>query len=238
MPTGRPPWRCRYSKIGDVEKAQGHLADAFESYQADLAIADRLAKSDPANGAWQRYLSVAHVNVGDVLRRSRPSARGAASRFATCARHPRTSGEIGSEQRFVASSILLRPNERVGRILEDQARFRRSVDVPSRPTGTSPNAWRNPIRPIRSGSAISPWATPMSATCCKPRAISAEALQSFQSTQAIFERLARSDPGNAGWQRDLWRRRINGSASIQEAQGQLHRGLASPTGQVWTSPSV
>src|ERR1019366_1692035 len=31
----------------------------------------------------------------------------------------------------------------------------------------------------------------------------AAALQSYQDSHAIFDRLAKSDPGNAGWQRDL-----------------------------------
>ena len=30
-----------------------------------------------------------------------------------------------------------------------------------------------------------------------------DALQSFQASHAIFERLAETDPGHAGWQRDL-----------------------------------
>jgi hypothetical protein len=30
-----------------------------------------------------------------------------------------------------------------------------------------------------------------------------EALQSFRASHDIFDRLAQSDPGNAGWQRDL-----------------------------------
>jgi hypothetical protein len=50
----------------DVQVAQGDLAGALKSYQADLAIADRLAKSDPSNAGWQRDLSVSYDKVGDV----------------------------------------------------------------------------------------------------------------------------------------------------------------------------
>ena len=39
---------------------------ALESYQADLAIADRLATSDPGNAGWQRDLSVSYIKIGDV----------------------------------------------------------------------------------------------------------------------------------------------------------------------------
>jgi hypothetical protein len=41
-----------YGKVGDVQVAQGNLPAALTSYQAGLAIADRLAKSDPGNAGW------------------------------------------------------------------------------------------------------------------------------------------------------------------------------------------
>ena len=46
--------------------AQGDLAGALKSYHDSLAIADRLAKSDPGNAGWQRDLSVSYNKVGDV----------------------------------------------------------------------------------------------------------------------------------------------------------------------------
>ena len=39
---------------------------ALTSYQANFAIADRLAKSDPGNAGWQRDLSVSYEKVGNV----------------------------------------------------------------------------------------------------------------------------------------------------------------------------
>ena len=36
-----------YGRVGDVQMAQGNLPAALTSYQASLAIRDRLAKSDP-----------------------------------------------------------------------------------------------------------------------------------------------------------------------------------------------
>jgi hypothetical protein len=44
--------------VGNVLVAQGNLPEALKSYQADLAIAERLARSDPGNVGWQRDLSV------------------------------------------------------------------------------------------------------------------------------------------------------------------------------------
>ncbi len=55
-----------YEKVGDVQVAQGDLAGALKSYRDSLAIADRLAKSDPGNAGWQRDLSVSYEKVGDV----------------------------------------------------------------------------------------------------------------------------------------------------------------------------
>jgi hypothetical protein len=42
-----------------------------------------------------------------------------------------------------------------------------------------------------------------SATCSLPRATSPNALAAYQAALAIRERLAKSDPENAEWQRDL-----------------------------------
>ena len=49
-----------------MQQAQGDLAAALTSYQASLAIAERLAKADPGNAGWQRDLSVSHNKIGDV----------------------------------------------------------------------------------------------------------------------------------------------------------------------------
>ena len=49
-----------------MRQAQGDLAAALTSYQAALAIAERLAKADPGNAGWQRDLSVSRDKIGDV----------------------------------------------------------------------------------------------------------------------------------------------------------------------------
>jgi hypothetical protein len=46
-----------------VQQAQGDLAAALTSYQADLAIAERLAKADPGNAGWQRDLSASFTKL-------------------------------------------------------------------------------------------------------------------------------------------------------------------------------
>ena len=55
-----------YERVGNVQVAQGDLAGALKSYRDSLAIADRLAKSDPGNAGWQHDLSVSYEKVGNV----------------------------------------------------------------------------------------------------------------------------------------------------------------------------
>ncbi|MGO9459249.1 MAG: tetratricopeptide repeat protein [Rhodomicrobium sp.] len=47
--------------------AQGNLPEAMKSFQASLAIRDRLARADPGNAGWQRDLSLSYERIGGVL---------------------------------------------------------------------------------------------------------------------------------------------------------------------------
>ena len=49
-----------------MQAAQGELAATLTSYQAALAIRERLAKADPGNAGWQRDLAVLRNKIGDV----------------------------------------------------------------------------------------------------------------------------------------------------------------------------
>jgi hypothetical protein len=55
-------------KVGDVLEAQGNLLEAPKSCRDGLAIADRLAKSDPGNAGWQRDLEVSYGVVARTRR--------------------------------------------------------------------------------------------------------------------------------------------------------------------------
>jgi hypothetical protein len=50
--------------------AQGELAEALASYEAGLAIRERLAAQDPGNAQWQRDLIVSGVKLGGVAERA------------------------------------------------------------------------------------------------------------------------------------------------------------------------
>ena len=56
-----------YEKLGDALAAQGDLAAALKAYRKDLAIAEKLAASDPRNTQWRWDLSASYENIGDVL---------------------------------------------------------------------------------------------------------------------------------------------------------------------------
>jgi hypothetical protein len=47
--------------------AHGNLAEALKSYQDGLAVADRLAKSDPEDAGRQRDVSISYKKIGDVI---------------------------------------------------------------------------------------------------------------------------------------------------------------------------
>ncbi|MEO1609945.1 MAG: toll/interleukin-1 receptor domain-containing protein [Pseudomonadota bacterium] len=56
-----------FNERGNVLVAQGNLPQALDSFQASLAIAERLAKAAPGNAGWQRDLSVSYEKIGSVL---------------------------------------------------------------------------------------------------------------------------------------------------------------------------
>jgi predicted Zn-dependent protease len=59
-----------YNYVGNVQVAQGDLVGALKSYKDGLAIAERLAKSDPGNAEWRRDLAVSFAKLGWVHRQS------------------------------------------------------------------------------------------------------------------------------------------------------------------------
>jgi tetratricopeptide (TPR) repeat protein len=64
-----------YNKIGDVLLAQGSFPEALKLYQAALAIAERLAKSNPGNAGWQSDLSVSYLNLAAAFGKTGDKAK-------------------------------------------------------------------------------------------------------------------------------------------------------------------
>ena len=55
-----------HQRMGDVQSAQGRLAEALKSYKSASELAGQLVKSEPDSPSWQRVLSVFQENVGDI----------------------------------------------------------------------------------------------------------------------------------------------------------------------------
>ncbi len=203
------------------------------AYRASLAIRERLAAADPSNAGWQRDLSVSHNKIGDVLRgpgrpgrrRSPPTARPWRSRAPGGARTRATpAGSATCRSATTRSATCCWPRATwPGRWPPTAAPWR------------SASAWRPRTRATPAGSATCRSATTRSATCCVAQGDLAGALSAYRAALAIAERLAASDPTNAGWQRDL-------SVSHDRIGDVLARrgtrpGRSPPTARPWRSAS-
>ena len=205
-----------------MQVAQGDLAGALKSYRDGLAIAERLAKSDPGNAGWQRDLSVSYDKVGDV-QVAQGDLAGALKSYrdslAIAERLAKSDPGNAGWQRDLSVS-LQQGRRRAG----GAGRPGRRAESPTATASPLPSAWRSPTPATPAGSAICRCRTTRSATCRWRRATWPARCKSYRDSLAIAERLAKSDPGNAGWQRDL-------SVSLREgrrrAAGELRRKGAS-----------
>jgi tetratricopeptide (TPR) repeat protein/tRNA A-37 threonylcarbamoyl transferase component Bud32 len=56
-------------QLGQVRQARADVAAALTAYEESLALAQRVADSDPQNATWQLGLGTSHFYVGDLKRR-------------------------------------------------------------------------------------------------------------------------------------------------------------------------
>ena len=89
---------------------------AAESFRASLAIAERVAKSDPGNAAWQHTLSLSQDRMGDVLLDQRDPAA-LESYLASLAIVERLAKSDPSNARRQRNLLL--SQERIGNLLRD-----------------------------------------------------------------------------------------------------------------------
>ena len=200
-PAGSATCRCRTSKIGDVQRAQGNLPAALTSYQASLAIAERLAKADPGNAGWQRDLSVSHNKIGDVLR-AQGNLPAALTSYQASLAICRASGARRTRATPAGSATCRCRTSKIGDVQRAQG------NLPAALTSYQASlAIRERLAQADPGNAG--WQRDLSVSHNKigdvlqAQGDLAAALTSYQASLAIAERLAQADPGNAGWQRDL-----------------------------------
>jgi hypothetical protein len=54
------------ARSATCSRRQGDLAAALTSSRASLAIAERLAQTDPGNAGWQRDVAISNERLGDI----------------------------------------------------------------------------------------------------------------------------------------------------------------------------
>ena len=211
------------SQLGNVQRAQGDLEAALESYRSGMAIAEKLAASDPSNTGWQRDLSVSHNNIGDVQR---------------------AQGDLEAALESYRSGMVMR--EKLAASDPSNTGWQRDLFVSHNNIGDVQRAQGDlaaAFESYRSGLAIAEKlaaSDPSNAGWQRDLSVSHErigdvrqsqgdlaaALESYRSGLAIAEKLAASDPSNTGWQRDLSVSH-NNIGDVQRAQGDLAAALES-----------
>ena len=210
--------------IGGIRQKKGDLAGALQSYNDSVAISDRLAKSDPGNALWQVGLSVSYEKIGDV-RVAQGDLAGALKSY--------NDGHAIFD-RFAKSTpatpfgraVSRVSYEKIGDVQLAQGDARRRAEILQR--------WSRHLRPAGEiGSRQRPLAarlsrrrSPGSATCRSAQGDLAGALKSYNDGLAIITRLAKTDPGNADWQRGF-SVSFNKVGDVQVAQGDLAGALKS-----------
>ena len=212
-----------YAKSERAEGAGKSARPRSPPIRPSLAIADRLAKSDPGNAGWQSDLAASYDNVGDVdvAQGNLPVALASyQTSFAIRERLAKSDpGNAGWQHELAAAYRR-----------SAKCRRRRAICQPHWPPirRASPlwSAWRSPMPAMPDGSATWRRSYDRVGDLQVEQGNLPEALASYQTSFAIRERLAKSDPGNADWQRDL--SVLYGKVgNVQVAQGNLPAAMIS-----------
>jgi tetratricopeptide (TPR) repeat protein len=209
--------------LGDVQVARGNLPAALTSYQASLAIADRMARADLVDAEWQHELSASQEKIGDVQRLQGDLLAALTSYQASLAIADRMARADPGNTRWQRDQSM--SHNRIGDV--QQARGNRPAVLTSYQA-----SFAIADRMARSDPGNMQWQRDLSMSHLR---IGGEqrtdgdlqaALTSYRASLAIADRLARSDPGNMEWQRDLsLSQEMIGN--IQVEQGNLPAALAS-----------
>src|SRR6516225_5578856 len=216
-----------YNQVGLVLSAQGNLPEALKAYRDSFAINERLAAADPSNAGWQRALSVSYSNVGSVLQAqgNLPDALNA-YRDALIIRERLAKTDPGNMgwQSDLASSYnlvgdVLRAQDKLAEALKA---YRDSVAINERLAAADPSnaGWQRNLsvsynQVVRYGNVGS---------VLQAQGNLPDALNAYRDALTIRERLAKTDPGNTGWQSDL-ASSYNLVGSVLQAQGKLAEAL-------------
>ena len=186
-----------YEQRGTVLLVRGQLATAMKSYQADHAIAVRLAKADPK---WQSDLAITDEKIGELqMAQGRMSAALKSDRAFLAIMQRLATANPGENrwQRGVAVGY-----EKVGDVQMAQGAisaaltsYRGTLAIMQRLAKTAPSnaGWQRSL-----AVAYGKIGDAQSVEGKLPAA-----LEAYQAERAVVDRLAKADPGNAQRQRDL-----------------------------------
>jgi tetratricopeptide (TPR) repeat protein len=191
--------QCALWLVG-IHMTLGKLSVAKELAELALQIAQRLARSDPGNAAWQRDLFVSLNKLGDlaVAQGNLPEAqRLFAESLRIAQRLAESDPGNAAWQRDLSVSLNKLGELAVaqGNLTEAQRLFAESLRISQRLAESDP------------GNAA--WQRDLSVSLEKLGDLAVaqgnlpEAQRLFAESLRIAQRLAESDPGNAAWQRDL-----------------------------------
>jgi tetratricopeptide (TPR) repeat protein len=212
-----------HNKIGDIRRDQGDLQAALASYQAALAIAERLAAADPANAEAQRDLSISHNKIGDIRRTQRDLQAAMLSHLAALVIAERLAAADPANAE--AQRDLSTSHDHIGDILRTQNELQPALA-----------RYQAALAIRESLAAIDPANANAQCDLCvshnkigdtrREQGDLQAALASYQAALAIAERLAAADPANAEAQRDLSISH-NKIGDIRRDQGEHQAALAS-----------
>jgi tetratricopeptide (TPR) repeat protein/MinD-like ATPase involved in chromosome partitioning or flagellar assembly len=209
--------------LGTIKLLRGDLTAALQSYQDGLAIANQLAKSDPANAEWQRDLSVAYEKIGDaqVARGDLQAALKSYQENLELVDKLKRSGPSNAVwQRDLAIAL-----NKVGDVQWVQGDLAAALKSYSDGLAIAD-------RLAKSNLGNAQWQRDLAVSynrvgdVQKDQGDLAGALKSYSDSLAIAERLAKSDPGNAQWQRDL-SVSYEKVGDVEKVQGDLAAALKS-----------
>jgi tetratricopeptide (TPR) repeat protein len=199
------------TRIGDVELDQGHLGQALDSYRVGLAIEEPLAKLNPSNAVLQNMLSLFYEKVGDV-EVDQGQFAGALDSYRKA---------LAIRERLVESdpknadwqSNLSVSYQKVGDVEVEQGQYAQALDSYRAEFALVDGLARaDPGNTSRQSALLVSYEKVGEVESHLAQAAQdldsyqaglAQALDSHRDGLAIVERLANSDPKNAGWQRDL-----------------------------------
>jgi tetratricopeptide (TPR) repeat protein len=192
--------------LGNTTYSQADRAAEERHYRAALALAQEGAKASPDDPAWRQALSVAHCRIGSMLFRQK-SLPAAIESYQACRAIAETlastnpdNSEMQQDLAWAHSDIAWARREQ-GDLVGALASYQAALDVAERQRDDS--SWWVQIGMLHGSMS---WVQ-------EAQGNPAGALASIQTAVDFVERIAKTDPSNAGWQSVL--------AAVHDRKGSL-----------------